>query len=129
MFLRTKFVTNSSSTSFIFYGIEFKTNEVERESFSGGETLQDLSYRLDSSKEYPVGLHHCWEVERAMVYPKESYIRLDESGVEDLPVQVLLELFSRDKTKDWNRLIQEFCAQQGLPYHTPAWQIAIHVER
>jgi hypothetical protein len=129
MFLRTKFVTNSSSTSFIFYGIEFRTKDVERESFSGGESLQDLAYRLDCDKESTAGLHHCWEVERAMVYAKESYIGLDESGVEALPVQILLKLFSRDKNKEWNQAIKELCDNQGLPYHTPSWQIAIHVER
>jgi hypothetical protein len=136
MFIRTKFVTNSSSTSFIFYGMNFGSKEFEtlvallkrREKIQVGEPWQefDAVYSYMSSLRPDISVHLEWESREFQIYAKDSYCSLDECGVDEMPMDKLVSLYGKEG--DWHGKLVEFASKLELA-ESPRWLIAIYVDR
>lgn len=138
MLTRKGFITNSSSTSFIFFGIDLDKEDLEafanklRQTpkyvdWRDYEMLRDYSEKSVYTKQKPpVGMHYEWESGGADVFANQSFMQLDESGVEDLPIEQLRAV-TPSQEEDWKQIIKEFCTEWNLPYSDPRWQIAINI--
>jgi len=121
-FIRRAFITNSSSTSFIFYGFETEL------SYKAGEKLGEIAH-----KSYPaIAVHPMWDSERTIIYHQDSYLSLWEGGVMPLPMSKLRELmgYTREQELGMAKQLRRFCDANDIPHYVcPEWSIAINVER
>lgn len=95
MFVRSSFVTNSSSTSFICYGISVGEYEIE-EAFNKNnltsrdayqviaDKLEEASYFLKAN-DSPVRIFRDYQLYHVIFYVEPSYIYLGEGGVRSFP--------------------------------------------
>jgi hypothetical protein len=142
MLIRKGFITNSSSTSFIFFGICLEYGECQgfvsklkehaseaHHKWHEHDLMQNFAEKLQyNDKKSPVGMHHGWEINDLQIYPKAGFIGLDECGIDDFPIEKI-KSFTTEQEEEWMQILKEFCAEWDLPYRKPSWSIAIHVER
>jgi hypothetical protein len=146
LFHRQKFVTNSSSTSFIFFGVQF--DEVDAEDLfekivppeeRSKEAYLDVTDTLcgwaDGLKG-EIGVYLDWEGLDGVVYIRDTHLGLEERGFDYLPAEQLKDLLTRGKEKEWAKYILAFCEEYGLVPSTrwgrdgkPKWGVALSVNR
>lgn len=142
MFYRQKFITNSSSTSFIFFGINFGSESADRilekiippEELNRG-TWDDQSQILWDWAETlkgDIGLYIDPDCQSGLAYINNSYWSL-EGSVDDLPLEHLQE--NKDKEEEWALKIKLFCLEYGITATAygdstgePAWRVAMGVQ-
>lgn len=141
MFIRNNYVTNSSSTSFIFYGVEHGEANYDRalnHLKNIGELDPDKSYEdyemmaileCFCAKNTPgLSAHFEYESKSFQIYPSDSYLGLYECGVDNLPVNKLLSLVGKHE-KEWDTKIEKAEDSLGVTNKKPGWKIAISIER
>jgi hypothetical protein len=139
-------VTNSSSTSFIFFGITFDDSVAEDifEKITAPEDINKESYADEMAEAVcewaegikgDVSVHIGWESMYGEVYISESCYWL-EGGVDNLPLDHILE--NRGKEEKWTKQLKEFCKKWGITpsashYNNddgyPKWKVALEIER
>lgn len=141
MFYRQKFVTNSSSTSFIFFGINFDEDSANNilEKIIPPEELTKATWEDQSqilwdwaeTLKGDIGLYIDPDCQSGMAYINNSYWSL-EGSVDDLPIDHLQE--SKAKEEEWMHKIKLFCLEYGITATAygdstaePAWRVAIDV--
>jgi hypothetical protein len=139
MIVRKGFITNSSSTSFIFYGVDIDSEDLDRfaeklmgehkkEEWRSGAAIRTFAENTVYTRQKPpVGMHYDYE-SGIQLFANASYIEMDECGVEDLPMKELRS-FTPEQEMEWTELIKEFCTEWNLPFPRPSWQIAIYINR
>jgi hypothetical protein len=137
-------VTNSSSTSFIFFGVKFdevdakdlfeKITPPEERTEGSYEDLPDILYSWADTLKGEIGVYLDWECLDGAVYIKDSHIGLEEAGFDDLPIEKLCQLQGQEKA--WAKKVLVFCKKYGLVPSTswgrdgkPKWSIALSVNR
>jgi hypothetical protein len=139
MLIRSLFVTNSSSTSFICYGIDvgnwveeaFNKSNLSSETLDGfiREKLEDISKRLIKSGS-TVRVYYDFQLYYIIFYVEPSYLYLGEGGVASLPSEALKRLFLDNLEEEWNKLLRQALSGAGInTYSPPGWQIALSIER
>jgi hypothetical protein len=137
MFIRNGFVTNSSSTSFIFYGAEHSSKEYgalvdylnstveEKDSYDVFNVEKVVSHL---KKLYPnVGVHIDWETYNVIVYAKDSLLELEECGVDELPTDKLQPMLGKEEP--WKFDLAKFEQDLKLEIKEPKWRIALSINR
>ena len=138
-------MTNSSSTSFIFFGITFddtaaeqifeKITAPEERSKEKYDDIVDVVCNWAEALSGEVSVHLNWESLYGEVYITES-CRWLEGGVDNLPLDHILE--SRGKEEAWTKRLKEFCKEWGITpspssYNnddgSPRWKVALEIER
>jgi hypothetical protein len=141
MFVRTRFVTNSSSTSFIFYGTDYHQDDYETaiayvdrlgqldcsENAEDFE-IQDALERYFTRNNPGVGIHIEYECEAFQIYIKQSYLELYEAGVDELPVTKLQNMIGKHES-EWDKALRRAGKSLGVDRSTPGWRIALCIER
>lgn len=141
MFIRNCYVTNSSSTSFIFYGVEHGENNYDRaishlrnigeldfdRSYEDYE-MMDILERFFAKNNPGLSAHFEYESKSFQIYPNSSYLSLYECGVDNLPVNKLLGLIGKHE-KEWDAKIEKAEGSLGVTNKKPGWKIAIYIER
>jgi len=137
-------VTNSSSTSFIFFGVKFdevvaedlfeKAIPPEERTKEAHGDMVDVLYNWADTIKGDIGVHLDWECLDGAVYVKKSYIGLEEAGFDDLPIEELCQLQGQEE--EWANEIMRFCEAYGLVPSTSwgqsglaGWKIALSVNR
>lgn len=136
MFIRTKFVTNSSSTSFIFYGMDFHGDEYDglvRLLKKRGKIAENTVYgEFDDVSMYvnsidpDIKAHFEWESRGFQIYAAKSYCDLEECGIDEMPMDKLVSLYGKEG--DWRGKLIEFADKLELS-GLPNWLIALHIDR
>lgn len=138
MFIRSKFVTNSSSTSFIYFGLSFGEDEAINiiEKWRGPEHIHENIYEtlVDDLDEWaagedlgPIRIHMDYENLEGIIYIDESHYELgDGSCIAKLPIDHLFK--GSESAEQWTELIHRFCEKWGVTRdQTPAWFVACDV--
>ena len=139
MFIRKGFITNSSSTSFICYGIRLNEDIIDAK-FSKSSDYYERHEQLDQtlSEVYqtlkaegsPVRLFWNGEMSRFLLYIEASYLYLDECGLIEFPAQKVEELLLTSKEPNWAKALEEAKQKLGLEtWEQPKWHIALSIER
>jgi hypothetical protein len=146
MFIRSKFVTNSSTTSFIFFGIVFDEDTLDSlfEHIVPIEKRDKEAYvRMDEEiwewveKRHLEGIqvHYEAEYECGQIFPDGAYYQL-EGGVEDLELPLKFIEEHKAQEKEWSKQIEDFCKKYGITpqenranNNKPSWKIALEIDR
>jgi hypothetical protein len=142
MLIRQAFITNSSSTSFIAYGVRVSLQdcfpeldeETEGESWEEMWALADPYYeKVEKMQTKEVGIHSgdCWED-----FPNGSlFIGINESwedfgdGAGFIPIDP--SALAEHDTKKWDQLLYKFCEKYNIKLFgsEPKWIFAANVAR
>jgi hypothetical protein len=118
MFLRNKFITNSSSSSFIAWGFVFRGDNDPSKTFEyRGEFFEtfDRIPGVEASSEWDV-------TDTTVIYVTESHRNVDEDYcVISLPPDL-------DRHEDWYTVLKEAADQTGIPLKGayPGWFLMFH---
>jgi hypothetical protein len=144
MLVRNVFITNSSSTSFIFFGVNFNNDPdvifekaippEERATKESYEDMHDILCDWADCLTGDIGVNMEWEDLSGQVYVKESFYRIG-SGVWELPLDHIIG--SADKEIEWAKKILSFCEEYGIePFagyrndqdqSAPSWRVAVEI--
>jgi hypothetical protein len=121
MLIRHGFITNSSSTSFIFFGFLLYPSDIR-----AARNIEKCLDQTKSCNNSNIGVHRSWESEQLIIYTKKSYQELYECGVDELPLKNIMLLVGNEEV--WEKELKYFCQTWNLDYHKPDWKIAIHID-
>lgn len=138
MFNRSKFVTNSSSTSFICFGVYFDDTsaegvikhtvppeELSRELWiRSGETIEEWARTIQKT-EQDISVHYDWENEDGVVYIRDSYYSLDDGGFKTLPLDRIIR--QNVRRGEWTAKLEGFCEKWGVESDKAEWKVACEV--
>lgn len=116
MFQRKSFITNSSSTSFIAYGIKLPSYQAPKDD-EDGDSLSWEEYYIECggprwNDNPPVELYSNYDADEAVMYVKASEQDI-EWGYNPLKAPV--------KGDDWDDKIREACELMGINASEPGW--------
>jgi hypothetical protein len=110
MFIRKKFVTNSSSTSFIAFGTRIENTPWGKDRYTYDEWFKNETGISCWSKECSAEIFYESEYNEGALFIKESRWPLE--GFSSIP-------HSKDEP-EWAEQLQEFCEKLGIPCE-PTW--------
>lgn len=110
MFIRRKFVTNSSSTSFVAFGSRLEGRPWGKDSLDYEEWFKEKTGQSLWDRKTPVELFYSYAYEEGALYIKESQLSLEGfCGISH----------SKDEPK-WTEQLQDFCKKLGI-FCEPTW--------
>jgi hypothetical protein len=144
MLIRNAFITNSSSTSFIFFGVTFNNDPdvifektippEERATREDYEDMHDILCEWADSLKGDIGVKLDWEDLSGQVYVKDSFYRIG-SGIWELPIYHITGHV--EKETEWSKKILAFCETHGIePFagfrddrnqSMPSWRVAVEL--
>jgi hypothetical protein len=139
MFIRKGFVTNSSSTSYVCYGMLFDCDDTEKAvtkatgksiSENDGDDLyieMEKLMRKVNKKTSPVLMTIASEDLYFLLYIRESYLWVGDGGVDKLEKEEWLKLLTMNKEDKWNALLEKARIKLGLRENKAEWKIALKV--